>query len=493
MIMVCCLALPRDCTGGKCTCDPTYKLPQYHITGLDGGAHDVNAVFNWQGVWHVMHQRNGGWGHLVSTDFVKWSRLPNAIDGGSWDGSLTILDGKPVILFDCTSIQNCLPKRVESESDIIGVGDPPIIGVAWPVNNSDPNLTSWVKDSHNPAYFDGSPAKYSGPSNVWKNGNKYQMEMILGGATALYESTDPQLHNWSIVNPTFYPKRGGGGGIFFPLPKCVSGTANYTHMMQEDFYGDGTPWFVLGTFDFPTSKFTPGMSPIPLDVSSDMRYTEVWVGGGRMIHMGWVAGNKCLSIPRQVTYDAKLVQLLSVPVDEISALRGEVLGSHRATTIAAGDSLSVFSTGKTSLTFDIEVDIALPSKAPVSVKISAMATGPDPAKNQTQYLLLLNITTPDASTGLREVTAVHCALPSCQWDGARDRYRFMLPDTEKSLLVRLLGDRTIIETFIASGRAVMTSKVPVDVNIASAFVLSSSQSAVTVNKVSAWNMGCGWA
>lgn len=134
-------------------------LGRYHITGLSGGAHDINAIFKcgfyfsfvsglrclfpcvcarvcgrgrvqlfhcyskivygclvppsslshliylsylrWKGNWHVMNQRNNDWGHLISKDFIRWTRLPDALDVGSWDGSLSILNGDPVILYDC--------------------------------------------------------------------------------------------------------------------------------------------------------------------------------------------------------------------------------------------------------------------------------------------------------------------------------------------------------------------------------------------------------
>ena len=139
----------------------------------------------------MMHQRNNNWGHVISQDFVHWDRLPDALVGGSWDGSLTILENEsgglePVILYDCTSIKNCLPPGdFAAPGGTFRAGDPPIIGVARPINMSDPNLTVWGKDSANPAVFAGAPPTYSGPSNIWRNGKKFQMEMILGGTTGL--------------------------------------------------------------------------------------------------------------------------------------------------------------------------------------------------------------------------------------------------------------------------------------------------------------------
>eukprot|EP01052_Picozoa_sp_SAG31_P053201 SAG31_NODE_13516_length_864_cov_1.070588_2_plen_143_part_01 len=106
---------------------------------------------------------------------------------------------------------------------------------------------------------------FIGPSNIWKNGatNKLQMEQILGGTTGLWETSDPTLHQWTLVNASFYPTRAGGGGMFFPLPNSSQtqlppSTApphhRYTHMLNE---GSACKSFVLGTWDPQSSTFDP--------------------------------------------------------------------------------------------------------------------------------------------------------------------------------------------------------------------------------------------
>ena len=64
---------PPDPCGSNVT-----NAPQYHLTNLGVGPHDLNSIFYYEGVWHVMHQANWtDWGHLVSLDLARWTRLPS--------------------------------------------------------------------------------------------------------------------------------------------------------------------------------------------------------------------------------------------------------------------------------------------------------------------------------------------------------------------------------------------------------------------------------
>ena len=161
-------------------CGPNVSdSPKYHIMNLGIGPHDLNSIVHWRGMWHVMHQANWtDWAHLVSTDLAHWTRLPSVLSpNGDWDGALTILDGKPVILFDCFNVADCRPPPTNNipapPSVGTGTGDPPIVGVARPADPTDPNLTVWKKDPANPIAVSGAHAAYAGPSTIWQEGNTY--------------------------------------------------------------------------------------------------------------------------------------------------------------------------------------------------------------------------------------------------------------------------------------------------------------------------------
>lgn len=136
-----------------------------------------------------------------------------------------MLDNEPVIFYDCYNLKDCLPANATP-----GLGDNPIVGVAHPVDPGDANLTEWKKDPKNPISIrlaDGTPVTrgFAGPSNLWRVGGKLNMLMQLAGNVARYESEDPSLHNWTVVDPNWFPQGGRGGhgstGVtFFAIPKA---------------------------------------------------------------------------------------------------------------------------------------------------------------------------------------------------------------------------------------------------------------------------------
>ena len=73
-----------------------------------------------------------------------------------------------------------------------------------------------------------------------------------------------------------------------------------------------------------------------------------------------------------------------------------------------------------------------------------------------------------------------------------------LGDNGLIFCIQFKADRTVIETFVGGGLAVMTSPVlapganPANVG-AVIYVLGGAGSQVTVKEASAWQMGCCWA
>lgn len=320
----------------------------------------MNALFKWHGKWHLMNQEAApaggtGWSHLISADLVRWRRLPTVLGPTGWDGSLSIVNGVPTILFDCQSAGGC---HDLSSTPAAGAFDRPVIGVARPANSSDELLVDWKRDAANPIAVAGTMKPYAGPSNLWQTASgTWRMVMITGGATGLYESSDPTLHAWRLLNASFYRRRGGGGGLFHRLPPAAATSTApqpYTHFLQTDAPGknDGTNWFILGHYQDDRTDLQPlSPSAVPLDVSTHLVYSTIGLDGftspsgvpsrmpsltqslmpSRVLHIGWVLGGavNTLSSVRAVKYDQAQALLTALPAEEYTELRGRVLGAWR--------------------------------------------------------------------------------------------------------------------------------------------------------------------
>jgi hypothetical protein len=508
---------PVPCPGGPCPPAPPAPRPPppppprklaFHLAATRG-ANDVNAIFGYKGVAHMFHQGGGGWLHYVSDDFTSWSELPTIIPPGGWDGSLTLLrqpNGSvaPLILYDCTSIKGCKPAGDDDNDDesgggaggsgnsIVGMGDPPIVGVARPVDPSDPNLTSWVKDARNPIYIAGSPSTYSGPSNIWRRQDgKYDFVMILGHTTGLFQSSDPTMHNWTLVNPKFFPKRGGGGGQFFPLPAPGGGPSGFTHMLQADFESDGTEFMAVGTYDEATESITnvPDI-PLALDHSGNFRFVELGYrdDGTTMLNSGWITGC-CTSITRQIGWDPELETLLSMPVPEVESLRGVVLGTVTSPTPLTPGVPKVLAPSNATIS-DVDFYISIPADAiAITVDICGAGVGHGAASvtrndgAMSLVALVLSVGKVEAS-GRRAVT-LGGSVPSIV---TRPRPpQFELKKGESGFAFRALVDTELVEMFIAGGR-LMTSAPGAALSPAAPVTVTANRSGAAIVNGTVWRM-----
>jgi sucrose-6-phosphate hydrolase SacC (GH32 family) len=326
------------------------------------GAHDVNALFSYGGLAHVMNQRQteqsaqgkAGFSHLVSRDWVRWERLPNALAAGSYDGSATVVPGgSPVIMFDCATKICPVGSNLASNTTAITRSqqhpdDIPVIGVARPANLSDPTLREWITASDNPIDID-IPGEFVGPSKLWHNSSGVAfMAMNAGNSViGLFSSTDPQLHAWRLENPKFFATGGGGAVVFLPLPSTISGDSFADVNGTNHVCGSCDPslCFVLGRFDSSGNEsFTqtiPGLhcTDLGYDMGGFFVYSESGVvppegathktaspgnwgkAKSRFVQQGWIAELAALTVVRELRFDPVQQSLVSLPVAELASLR----------------------------------------------------------------------------------------------------------------------------------------------------------------------------
>ena len=170
--------------------------------------------------------------------------------------------GTPVIMYDCFNVADCLPvppppppspsTAAHLPAAVVAVdrgrddtGDPAIVGVAWPVDPDDANLTLWRKDPANPIKVTGA-RRYAGPSTLFGSEDGKTLNLLMGdsGRTARYQTTDlTTLHDWTVADATFY-NTSSGPTEFVALPDS-GGLHALIGVVAPKPYRGGDPWYRL--------------------------------------------------------------------------------------------------------------------------------------------------------------------------------------------------------------------------------------------------------
>ena len=411
-------------------------------------------------------------------------------------------------MFDCYNLPDCHPPNttalIDRDGDGVGSGDPRIIGVAHPADLDDANLSKWKKDPNNPIRINNGTVASAGPSDLWvERGGTTNMVMQLNRAIGRFESTDPNLHTWTVADPDFFTSGGNGGhgatGVaFFPLPGSTEGDL-LTHMLGGIWgrgggkeFPVGCPWVYLGHYDPTVGKFLNSTAAQPLDFGPMVIWSTIDAqADGRILHVGWFNyGTGALTVPRSITYDRTLQALIAQPVAELATLRGDVLGAVSATTtVEPGGALAVFKKGATATAFDLEAEISLPAGKAASFGAAILASAADNAA----VLLNVNVSAPGPD-GVREVN-MSASVPHATAAGYNATHSFRHPDAPV-IALRVLADRMMVEIFVGGGRGAVTTPVlapgkePLN---AGAYILAGVDTELVVAAASAWKMGCGWA
>jgi sucrose-6-phosphate hydrolase SacC (GH32 family) len=278
-------------------------------------------------------------------------------------------------------------------------------------------------------------------------------------------------------------------------------------------YRGGTPWYTLGHLENTTQKFSQTTAPAPLDASDLLIFSQMHSDDNRLLFVGWWnVGLSCLTAPREITYDVDLQRLHALPVAELAQLRGKSLGEQtRPTPISPGaaGAVALFEDGKGSTSFDLELEVALPSSTgsgSTEFELSLLASSTTNAEVIATVAIGAVALNTGGSTGVRQInvtTGVPGTTPRRQ-PGYNSSLSFPFPATERVLALRVLADRTLVELFVGNGRGVVTTPVLApgkDSSRTGAFLSVSATAEagridapkVTLQSARAWEMGCGWS
>ena len=197
---------------------------------------------------------------------------------------------------------------------------------------------------------------------------------------------------------------------------------------------------------------------------------------GRTLFMGWFnVGLSCLTAPREVFFDPEVTRLVARPVHELEALRDGTLADMKPLDLPPGSSMQVF---KDSLTFDLEINVTLQS-TPLQFVVAVAA------KSAIEAVVMVNVSVSSAmSNGQRQVNVTG------NFPGFVAPMSFLIGKSHSILPVRVLGDRTVAEIFVAG--AAVTAPIGNTINSTGAYVRA-GDSGLSIQSAKAWDMGCGWA
>jgi len=487
-------------------CQPNAKfpmLPIYHIIGNvtmnnDGSIklehiNDCSGVTYSQGIYHVWHQCcQNHWDHVISKDLVHWQRVTPPImplTTKTWDGSVSMLDqadGGPLILYDAQDGKK---------------NDKAILGVARLIDPKDKYLLKWVREKNNPVVFNGAPIAF--PGQVWKNGDHWNFI----GQGARFQSNDSSFHTWTHMN-NMIGHGEHGGQWWIPMPNQIDGKAPPAGTPNYLVNVNGGEKYLMGNYNPKNETFTPWIpsgETAPRQAVLEYGRGNWWGGQGgqgnnnRMMIIGWApdyhgdAGPGInfltrLTLLREVNYDAKLMNLVSNPVPELTKLRNGTVATEKNVALKPGAPHVVTKTGGgAAASSDINIVFS------GITGTTATVFGACVLSNATFGGIGISITVQPAKTiaaGRMAYAKVGpCVTNSTPFGGPPIK---LFNDTQ--VMVRILADRSVGDFFVQGGRwagifgwPANTPRAAADSNI----VAWASTTGVSAN-IDVYGMGCGW-
>ena len=351
--------------GGKEFLNEKYR-PQFHFTPDFGWTNDPNGMVYYDGEYHLFFQHNPvstswenmTWGHAVSTDMLHWQFLDEAIYP---DEMGTIFSGSAVV-----DRNNTAGFQKGKEKTLIAFYTSAGDTSAWSKNvpctqsiaYSNDRGRSWKKFEGNPV-LGHVKAHNRDPKVIWHEPSRqWVMALYLTepGEYALYGSKD--LKSWKELChlPDMKVRECPD---FFKL--AVDGDPKNSRWV---FWG-GNGNYTIGTFDGNTfnTEAGPHKGCFGKNDYAAQTFSDVPVEDGRRIQISWMNGgqfpgmpfNQQMTIPRVLTLrtTADGVRMFFEPVEEVKRLRGKEL-SFENISIKPGSAGGDLLVGMEGDLFDIE-------------------------------------------------------------------------------------------------------------------------------------------
>ena len=267
-----------------------YTRTQFHGAPYQFWMNEPHAPVYYNGMYHLFYQQNMAgsywrnicWGHLVSTDMVNWKPVKEAITptedsvvpDGVWSGGATLdKNGVPLLFFTAGN---------DAYGQVEGLISNQNIGVAYPADLTDPELTDWVICDELAIIQQGGEGRrgeFRDP-HIWKEDDIWCMLICTGstknssaGSAILYTSDTLELlpdgtidQNWIYRGPIYEMEnqpitygRTWELPIILPISNEAGTVTKYVFIFSPApaDIADNKIYYFLGDFDVDTGKFTP--------------------------------------------------------------------------------------------------------------------------------------------------------------------------------------------------------------------------------------------
>lgn len=364
-----------------------YKT-QFHGGPYQHWMNEPHAPLYYNGTYHLFFQqnlvgtywRNICWGHLISEDMVHWRPIREAIvptedsvvPDGVWSGGATEdINGVPLLFFTAGNDSFLRDGLISNQN----------IGVAYPADLGDPELTEWIiydQLAVRQQPGQGRAGEFRDAS-IWKEDGRWYMVVCSGstemsGGTALLYTTE-RLEvkkdgtidmDWQYQGPVYeMADQSVTYGTSWELPILLpltndTGTTKYFFCISPApaSLADNKAYYFVGEFDRQTGKFIPdpdfngtprlldygdnvftGPSAFVDPVSGETILFSIMQDQRSGAEEGAAGWAHCVGLPRRIRLNESGTDVQIAPFESVHNLESAVLAQGEMLSIEAANQL----------------------------------------------------------------------------------------------------------------------------------------------------------
>ena len=459
-----------------------YKT-QYHGGPYQHWMNEPHAPMYYNGMYHLFFQqnmvgtywRNICWGHLVSEDLVNWRPVKEAITptensvvpDGVWSGcSVMDTNGVPLLFFTAGNDSFAEEGMVSNQN----------IGVAYPVDLNDPELTDWViypELAVEQKSGQGRSGEFRDP-HIWKEEDSWFMLVCsgstrtTGGTALLYETKTLELRddgtidmNWIYRGPVFEmedpPITYGTSWelpILLPLTNEAKTLEKYVFIFSPApaNIGDNKIYYYLGDFDPETGKFTPdagfeepalldygsnvftGPSAFQDPVSENTYLFSIMQDQRKSTEEGASGWANCVGLTRRIWLNDVGTDLKMEPVEALHGLEGAPLISDSDMTMEEANE-ALKAADEDMYYLRLRADVSQAEKFSINLKSNGQLDGTTITYNHANATITANTSNRGSAAGIAS------AIGPLSMDG-------------DELVLEIYVDRSLVEAFFNDTKSI---------------------------------------